>query len=260
MRIIYPFNPFNEQEADEPYQEEFSFMKSQSVECSLFDFDALYLDEFRPKPQLLSDEIVLYRGWMLNPERYQKLINFITKKGAIPFTTYENYIKCHHLPNWYDSCVELTAESRFFSNDKELEVNVEALGWGEYFVKDFVKSNSTKRGSIASSPEEVREIVELINTYRGEIEGGIAVRRVESYDEDTETRYFVFNGRAYSPDGEIPEIVLNIAERVNASFYSVDIIQRNDGIYRLVEIGDGQVSDKKTWSTKTFSKMVLENA
>ncbi len=260
MRIIYPLNPLESKEADEPYQEEFSFLKSNGVDCSLFDFDALDFDEFRPKPKIFNGDVVLYRGWMLNPERYRKLVDLVKSKDAMPVTTYDKYLNCHHLPSWYDSCAEFTAESRFFADDENLTKNVEALGWGAYFVKDFVKSNSTERGSIASSPEEVTEIVELIKKYRGEIEGGIAIRRVENYNEETETRYFVFNGKAYSPEGKVPEIVLDIAQRIDAPFYSVDIIQRDNGVYRLVEVGDGQVSDKKTWSTSIFSKMLLENA
>lgn len=259
MRIIYPSNPLNLKEADEPYQDEVSFLRSSGVDCSLFDFDALVFDEFKPEPKILAGEVILYRGWMLSPSTYRRLTQFITNKGGTLVTSYENYLKCHHLPNWYDLCSEFTAESRFFSNDENLENKLESLAWGSYFVKDYVKSNTTEKGSVASSPKEVLEVVELIKKFRGEIEGGIVVRRVENYKTETEVRYFVFNGKAYSPDNEIPDIVIEIARKVNAPFYSVDIVQREDGILRLIELGDGQVSDKKTWSTKAFSKVVLDN-
>jgi len=194
---------------------------------------------------------------MLNPLNYKKLVSFINSSGAIPLTSYENYVKCHHLPNWYESCTAFTAESVFFPNDSSLVENIRALGWENYFIKDFVKSNSTDHGSIATTPEEVVEIVKLIETYRGAIEGGVAVRRVEQYVDNTEVRYFVFNGLAYSPDGSIPDIVTAISKLVDAPFYSVDIVQRADGVLRLVELGDGQVSDKKTWPTSRFGNMLL---
>jgi hypothetical protein len=57
----------------------------------------------------------------------------------------------------------------------------------------------------------------------------------------------------------VPDLVRHIAQKIDAPFYSVDIIKRDDGILRLVEIGDGQVSDKKTWPTQVFVDMVLEN-
>ncbi|OVE80911.1 hypothetical protein BVY04_04625 [bacterium M21] len=260
MRIIYPKHPLNSQEADEPYHEEFSILKSSGVDCSLFDFDTLDFDEFRPRPGIEDGESVLYRGWMLNPERYKKLVGFILRKGATPVTSAEDYLACHHLPGWYEQCIEFTAESRFFPHDANLRSCIETLGWDDYFVKDFVKSNSTERGSIASSAAEVLEIIELIEQYRGEVEGGIALRRVEQYIDSTETRHFVFNGKAYSPDGNVPGIVLDIARRVDAPFYSVDIIQREDGQHRLVEVGDGQVSDKKSWPIAAFAKMLIDNA
>jgi len=197
---------------------------------------------------------------MLNPPNYKKLAGFIESRNATPLTSFDNYLKCHHLPGWYDSCTEFTAESVFFPNDDSLVENVSALGWDRYFVKDFVKSNSNERGSVANSPEEVAEIVKLIEKYRGAIEGGVAVRRFEQYIDDTEVRYFVLDGVPYSPDGTIPTIITAISALVDAPFFSVDIVQRTDGELRLVELGDGQVSDKKTWTTSAFGEMLLNYA
>lgn len=258
MRILYPFNPLNDKEADEPYQDEFSFLKAKGMNCSLFDFDVLDFDEFRPKPRIEKGELILYRGWMLQSEQYRKLMKLVIEKGGVPVTSRENYLKCHHLPNWYHSCMDLTSESRFFPDEQEIESKAESLGWNTFFVKDYVKSNTTERGSIASSPAEVSEIVELIKIYRGAIEGGVVIRRVENYKVETELRCFVFYGKAYASNGEIPHIVQEVAKRIDAPFYSIDIVEREDGIFRLVELGDGQVSDKKMWSVEAFSEMLLE--
>jgi hypothetical protein len=35
-------------------------------------------------------------------------------------------------------------------------------------------------------------------------------------------------------------------------FYSVDIVERNDGVLRIVEIGNGQVSDLVGWTPEQF--------
>ncbi len=259
MRILYPANPVNSKEADEPYQEEFSILRARGADCSLFDFDAIELNELKPRPGISTGDEVLYRGWMLDSDRYRKLAALVEARGGAPFTSHEQYLRCHHLPNWYESCAEFTAESVFFAFDEKLVDNVERLGWEQFFVKDFVKSNTTARGSIAATPGEVRDIAELIAKYRGEIEGGIAVRRVEQYDDATEVRYFVFNGKAYAPDSTVPDIVSSIAARVDAGFFSVDIIRRSDGELRLDEVGDGQVSDKKSWSESAFADMLLDN-
>lgn len=259
MRILYPFNPLNEKEADEPYQEEFLSMKNAGIDCSLFDFDSLDF-EFRPRPKIQNGDIVLYRGWMLPPEKYSLLVNKIVLSGANAVTSGDDYVKCHHMPGWYDQCKAYTPETCFFSNDEKLLQQVSKLGWEDYFVKDYVKSNSNEEGSIAKSPEQVIEIVSLIEKFRGSVEGGVSIRRVEPFVEGSEKRYFAFGSKVYSPDEDIPKVVQEIASLVNAPFFSIDTILLEDGSIRLVEIGDGQVSDKKTWPLDRFVKMIIENA
>ncbi len=260
MRVLYPEHPLNKTQADEPYHEEFTVVSSSEYQCSLFDYDALAFDEFKPHPRIQFGERVLYRGWMLNSPRYETLINQIERKGGIPITSHNDYLRCHHLPGWYQQCSNFTAETYFFAADEELEIKLEDLGWERYFVKDFVKSNTAELGSVANSPSEVRNIIEQIATYRGEIEGGIAIRRFESYRSSTEHRYFVVNGIPYSSDGAIPKLVQDIACIIDAPFYSVDVVENLAGELRLVELGDGQVSDKKNWSVSKMVEVVTANA
>jgi hypothetical protein len=256
MRVLYPKNPLDKTQADEPYQEEFMAVRSAGYQCSLFDVDALVFEEFKPHPKIQAGESVLYRGWMLNPKGYLNLIAQIERQGGQPITSYANYLRCHHLPGWYEQCLRFTAETYFFEADEELEARVEKLGWDRYFVKDFVKSNTAERGSIANSPADVRTIVEQIAMYRGEIEGGVAIRRVEDYRPHTERRYFVVRGVPYASDGEIPGLVQEIARCIDAPFYSVDVIETSSGELRLVELGDGQVSNRKTWSVSKFVEAI----
>lgn len=95
--------------------------------------------------------------------------------------------------------------------------------------------------------------------YRGEIEGGIAIRKVEDYQPGTERRYFVVNGHACSIDGTVPELIEKIAARIQSPFYSVDIACNTKGEFRLIELGDGQVSARKEWPLLKFVKMLTKN-
>lgn len=119
-----------------------------------------------------------------------------------------------------------------------------------------MKSNTGDKGSIARSPQAVKEIVAQLAEYRGEIEGGIALRRVESFVPNSEQRYFVVNGKAWGITGDIPELVSAIASRIQTPFYSVDVAMTTRGELQLVELGDGQVSDKKDWPLEAFLKML----
>lgn len=260
MRVLFPHNPMEENEADGPFNEEYIQLKEMGVECSLFDYDALQLNEFRPKPRLNSGDSVLYRGWMLDPDAYETLSDQVVARGGRMITSPGDFVKSHHLPGWYDSVLEFTPETVFVETEDDAVSAAENLGWKNFFVKDYVKSNYSERGSIATRPAEVREIAGLIKQHRGKIEGGIALRKVEELIGESEVRYFVFNGKPYSPNGIVPPLVNAVAARHKAPFYSVDVVQRADGELRLIEIGDGQVSDRKSWGAAIFCRALAEHA
>lgn len=93
--------------------------------------------------------------------------------------------------------------------------------------------------------------------FRGFIEGGLCVRKVEDFISDTERRYFVLHGKPFAPleNEEIPAIVEECAKRINSKFFSVDVVERRDGCKRVVEIGDGQVSDLVGWTSERFATL-----
>jgi len=111
MIVLFPCHPLDQKQADEPFQSEHQVLKSSNVRCSLFDFDALALEEFKPKPELNSEDLVLYRGWMLNPFSYAGLVKMVQETGAKMITSTEEFVLSHHLPHWYQSCKDLTPES-----------------------------------------------------------------------------------------------------------------------------------------------------
>ncbi|WP_058910035.1 ATP-grasp domain-containing protein [Entomohabitans teleogrylli] len=51
----------------------------------------------------------------------------------------------------------------------------------------------------------------------------------------------------FSADDHIPDLVYDIARSVKTPFYSIDVAANTAGTLRLIEIGDGQVSDSKEW-------------
>ena len=79
---------------------------------------------------------------------------------------------------------------------------------------------------------------------------------------DSERRYFVLLGVAYaaSEDAAVPAIVQRCAQRLPSKFFSVDVAQRADGQLRVVEVGDGQVSDLVGWSPNVFAAMWVRSS
>ena len=92
--------------------------------------------------------------------------------------------------------------------------------------------------------------------FRGVIEGGFCIRRVEPFIPETERRYFVIDGVAHGAAGEVPPIIEECTKRLSSRFYSVDVVQRRDGEFRIVEVGDGQVSDLVGWTPRQFADIL----
>jgi hypothetical protein len=184
------------------------------------------------------------------------LTRAIEQCGATAFINRNEYLSAHHLPNWYSLLSDLTPETRTYPKDADLSAELKLLNWGAYFLKDYVKSLKTARGSILRDPSEAPAVIAEMLEYRGEIEGGICVRRYEDFLPESEQRYFVLFGIGYAADlNTIPEIVEQCAERISSKFFSVDVIRRRDGVLRVVEIGDGQVSDLVGWSPSAFASI-----
>ena len=207
-------------------------------------------------PGIPAGSTVVYRGWMVTGNEYAALVRAIENAGGVPLTDQREYLAAHHLPNWYPLLAEFTPETRVFPTDADLVAELQKLGWGSYFIKDFVKSNKTRRGSIARTPDEAPAIIADLIDYRGSIEGGICVRRVEEFVPESERRYFVLRGTGFSSDGSLlPDQVVACTTRIHCPFFSVDVIRRRDGELQIVEIGDGQVSDLVGWSAESFATM-----
>jgi hypothetical protein len=193
---------------------------------------------------------------MLNAGEYGRLAHAVESASASLFTSPAAYLAAHHLRNWYPLIAEFTPETRVLAPTADWEVELRSLGWEAFFIKDYVKSLKTSRGPIVRDPSEIGVVVAEMKRFRGEIEGGLCVRRVEPFLTTSERRYFVLGGRPFSPKGEPPpDLVHEVAGRIPSPFFAVDVIRRKDGVHRIVEIGDGQVSDLVGWSASAFTAM-----
>ncbi|MBW4539691.1 MAG: ATP-grasp domain-containing protein [Myxacorys chilensis ATA2-1-KO14] len=146
--------------------------------------------------------------------------------------------------------------------DDDLEHGLRELGWSRFFIKDYVKSLKTSVGSIIDEPSAIRTVVAEMQKFRGTIEGGLCVRQVEDFIAETERRYFVVYGKPFAalPDEEVPAIVEECAKRINSQFFAVDVVERRDGCKRVVEIGNGQVSDLVGWTAERFATVWAERS
>jgi hypothetical protein len=203
----------------------------------------------------LSEQLVIYRGWMLNKNDYEKLATLVKNAGGHMFISPSKYLLAHYLPNWYSYIEDLTPKTKFFEYNDNLQNNLlEDISWSKFFIKDYVKSLKTSVGSIIDNVNLIPLVIEEMKKYRGSIEGGICIREFEEYLPETETRFFAINGVPFGPHQTniIPSIVYECCSKISHPFFSIDVIKTKNAEYRIVEIGDGQVSDYVGWELNRF--------
>lgn len=236
------------------FRDQAQAMKAAGHDAHLIDTEALTSGPSRVRPPFEPGAHVVYRGWMLTYGEYVNLAASVEPAGGICFTSPQEYVTTHYLPNWYAAVKDYTPETVFLDADADLVSELRRLGWQRFFVKDHVKSLKTSVGSIIEDPKQIETVVSEMEKYRGFIEGGLCIRRIEDFIADSERRYFVLNRILYAaePVAPIPDPVVCCAEAIASPFFSVDVARRADGVDRIVEIGDGQVSDLVGWSVERF--------
>lgn len=255
MEFLYPSELFNNKKVDESFKEEFDII-SKDFKTHLIDIDNL-----ESAKKIIATDNVLYRGWMLSEEKYELLYKKIVLEDNFPAlkVSPKEYLDSHHLPNWYENIKDYTPQS-IITSVENIEKDFKISQWGQAFIKDYVKSIKTGKGSIVSNTEDIKRVIEDMLKYKGFIEGGLILREVKNFIPETEVRFFVLNNQLYSPSSSVEESKIQMAEKIveqfpNKYFFSIDVISDKKGKNWVVEIGDGQVSDYVGWEIKNFTSI-----
>ncbi|MEV0902789.1 ATP-grasp domain-containing protein [Actinoplanes sp. NPDC049802] len=204
----------------------------------------------------------VYRGWMLSGERYAAMAGALAARGVTLRTGAECYRRAHELPGWYAAAVGSTPESAWTDGDgrEGFRRACAALGDGPAVLRDYTKSLKHYWAEAAYLPDVADEaaawrVASRFRELRGDdFAGGFVVRRFESFT-GAEVRTWWVDGSCRlvtaHPDtaGELPpaDVQVGVAEAAVRSlalpFVTADLVRRADGRWRIVEIGDGQVSD-----------------
>lgn len=253
--FLFPSDPLKSKKPDDAFTDQIEAFRKVGFETAIISLEDLHQGECKVIPKISTSEQIVYRGWMLSGNEYTNLSRAIASLKAEMLIDVESYLLCHHLPNWYPLISDLTPQTVIFPVDVDLKAELVNLGWSSYFIKDYVKSLKTASGSLLRSTDDVEQLVENMIKYRGRIEGGFCIREVEEFVPRSEIRYFVVRGMPYAPDPEqnIPEIVKEVSCRIHSPFFSVDIVKHKDARDRVVEVGDGQVSDIVGWTAERLA-------
>lgn len=205
-----------------------------------------------------------YRGWMVPSERYAALAEALARRGVPLLTSPARYRRAHELPGWYDAFAAVTPRSVWTSGVPargEAAPATAALGGGPAIVKDYVKSRKHEWDEACYVPDlgdrdGLARVVARFAELQGEfLTGGIVVRAFERLDADAgEARVWWLDGTPVAvtahPDTPalLPRPALDAVRgpvaALGCRFVTTDLALREDGVWRVVEVGDGQVSDR----------------
>ena len=265
--FVFPASPLDSRMIDEAFQDQAIALKMAGFGTSVYS-----IEDNRIRPAIPADSTVVYRGWMMSGSEYSLFWNWLTAQGVNRvLTDPDQYLAAHYLPNWYPLLERWTPETVSFGNSPDNPERVYNFALGAFAstsgmklqIKDYVKSLKTAGGSVVTSADEIKDVLANMEKFRGTIEGGVVLRKFEEFYPSSEVRYFVINGKFYGQDQVFDlrhmSLLDSIAQIVPSPFYSVDIALRVDGIARIIEIGDGQVSDLVGWTPERFAQIWKES-
>ncbi len=210
---------------------------------------------------------VWYRGWTVTAAQYEQLAAALMRRGALLVTAPQEYVAAHELPGWYPTFAGATPGSAWLPSPagavpapETLAALVAAWGSGPGVVRDFLTSGQHEWDEACFVPDLAdterlwRVVRRFVHLQGGFLAGGIVLRRFERYDRLLgEARVWWLDGRAVlvsaHPDTpgfrSAPALdgVRPLVELLGCRFVTTDLAMRNDGVWRVVAVGDGQVSE-----------------
>jgi len=216
-----------------------------------------------------------YRGWMIPADRYAELERALAARGGHLLTGAAEYRRAHELPGWYPTFASVTPQSVWMALAANEMVPppvlaelcrplvAAGLGGGAAVVKDFVKSRKHEWRTACYVPDVEDEaalhrvVSQFVKLQGDDLAGGVVIRAFESFVSDGphvgEARVWWLDGRPVliGPHPDSPEVAPRpdlaaigpLVHALGCRFITTDIARHTDGGWRLVEVGDGQVSD-----------------
>jgi len=260
--ILFPSSYYSIQKIDEDLQQEYDAVLSTKLfKTIFFGYDQWFHENkivLTEKP--LKKAMTVYRGWMMNPKQYADFYNTLMDYNICLITSPEEYEKCHIFPNVYPEIIQDTARMMVYSDLASIDLWQIKKTFPRFMIKDFVKSvkgtEFPKFFTARVEEEEFKKWMEVFYKYRGSLyTGGICVKEyldLKTYDGKTnEYRVFVINHRIATicrnslQPKYTKELPIEFAEKylhLNSPMYTIDWAELEDGTWKIIEAGDGQVS------------------
>ncbi|GAB3678521.1 ATP-grasp domain-containing protein [Actinocorallia lasiicapitis] len=267
LTVLFCGDPLDPRRVDEHFAREADTVRATGGTPVLLDHDLLQHGETAEAVKRVPRSLgpVWYRGWMVTSAEYHDLSKALAARGTPLMTPPDGYQRAHELPGWYDTFAGLTPKSSWLPlNPHELpsaaalRAAAELLPPGPGLIKDYVKSRKHEWHEACYIPElrdadalaaSVARMIELQGAF---LAGGLVLRQFEPLGA-AECRVWWVDGEPVLvgphpdapddvPDPEL-EHVRPAVRSLGCRFVTTDLARRADGRWRVVEVGDGQVSE-----------------
>lgn len=261
ITILYPCSYFDIKKPDEDYEYEYH----EAVHFPEFQMIFYHYDDFvsgeglKFYPRFFEEGIGIYRGWMLQPERYRELYEALLLRGLRLINSPKEYEACHEFPGAYPYIRKYTPGIRVFQKDEPIDWKSVKEAFGRFMMKDYVKSVKGTDFPVffdsSWSDEELEGWREKFIQMRGSlfVKGFVLKEFVDlkkNYGVTNEYRVFFLDGKpvSISPnsnqkvDNRVPEELVQQLPVLPSHFYTVDFAELENGTWVVIETGDGQVS------------------
>lgn len=266
LTVLFCVDPLHPRRVDPYFSREAAAVRDHYGEIALIDHDALQRGDADGAVRAVPDDLgpVWYRGWMVTSAEYAALAAALKQRGAVLLTHPDDYRRAHELPGWHDTFAGLTPRSVWrpvepYGDPGDLAELVRPLRAGPAVVKDYVKSRKHEWEQACFVPDvknttQLRSVVETMMALQGDaLAGGIVVREYERFDGSGEARVWWVDGEpaVVGPHPDTPDVepeppdyeaVASAVRSLGCRFITTDLARREDGRWRVVEVGDGQVS------------------
>jgi hypothetical protein len=280
MLIIFCDSVIDRKAVEPMYEAEWQAAKTAGHSTALISHEAL-VDEDNPRKATALVKAkaektpALYRGWMMRPEAYQLIYKALLNKNIELINDPSQYRHGHHFPESYPLIEAFTPKSRCLSNEatfdpEQLYQAVWQFGDAPLIIKDYVKSLKhywEEACFIPSAADRLKAkgvIQKFLELVGDEINEGLVIREFVPLKQLTqhsksgmplavEYRAFFYQGKLmsvypyweegeYDEEIQVPEPFLEVAKTIQSNFFTMDIAQKEDGEWIIIELGDAQVA------------------
>lgn len=266
--IIFPATYGALTKIDEYFTFEKRALRDTGFKYAYFNFDEFIKGAKLKFNTNVNPGKAIYRGWMLNEQRYKKLYNALKEIGIELINNPKEYVNCHYFVDAYKKLETYTPKALFYENENKIDWDEVKSTFTTCILKDYVKTVKGFPGfpeyiDTTLPVDELKQLIHKFISLRGSlISGGICFKqRVPLWNENGMT----FEFRGIFINGEFVDLFnieryrgykigdrnvlndklrsyFNKLPKLDSNFYTVDVALKENGDYTVIEVGDGQVS------------------